>query len=171
MPNVQKKDVVQRLQNIYNNNDYVIFAHYHGLTSEQLRVLRSKLKESKAKFTIVKNTLSYIAATGANIAISEGMKSGPVGIAYSSSDPVNLAKTMIDFSKTNQHLKLVGGVLDKAILSTAEVAKLSALPSLSSLRATLVGLIQAPALNLVRVVSATPGALVRVIKAKSEKNE
>ena len=39
MPNVQKKDIVQRLQDIYNNNDYVIFAHYHGLTSEQSRLL------------------------------------------------------------------------------------------------------------------------------------
>ncbi|MCF8462826.1 MAG: 50S ribosomal protein L10 [Rickettsiaceae bacterium] len=171
MPNIQKKDIVQRLQDIYDNNDYVIFAHYHGLNSKQLRSLRSKLKESKAKFTIVKNTLSNIAANNVNIKVDEVMTSGPMAIAYSASDPVNLAKTMIDFAKVNENLKLVGGVLDKAILSTSEVVKLSALPSLATLRASIVGLLQAPALNLVRTLSATPGSLVRVIKAKSEKGE
>lgn len=168
MLRAEKKDFVSELENICRDSNSVIFTHYHGLTVAQISQLRKTLRANGAGFKVVKNTLFKIAAANANIKISDEMVSGPVAIAYSS-DPVAAAKGVVEFAKINGSLKLIGGVLDNAVLSVSEINTLSKLPSLDELRGKIIGLLQAPASKIASVLGAPAGQLARVINAYATK--
>jgi large subunit ribosomal protein L10 len=131
--------------------------------------LRKTLRENGASFKIVKNTLSKIAATNVKLTYDPEVFSGPTAIAYSK-DPVAAAKGVVEFAKANDNLKVIGGIVNDKILNVGEVQQLAKLPSLDQLRGKIVGILQAPAANLVRIVQAPAGSLARVVQAYSEKN-
>lgn len=164
----EKKIFVSELEEIYNNSSSVIITHYHGLSVAQLTNLRRNLKEKGASFKIVKNTLSKIAAINAELAHDPELFAGPTAIAYSA-DPIAAAKGVVEFAKTNDNLKVIGGIVNDKILSVSEVGQLATLPSLDELRGKIIGLLQAPAGNLARIVQAPAGGLARVVRAHSEK--
>jgi len=164
----EKKIFVSELEEVYNNSSSVIITHYHGLSVAQLTNLRRSLRENGASFKIVKNTLSKIAATNASLSHDPELFSGPTAIAYSA-DPVAAAKGVVEFAKTNDNLKIIGGIVNDKILSVAEVGQLAKLPSLDQLRGKIVGILQAPASKLARLVQAPAGGLARVIGAYAEK--
>ncbi len=97
---------------------------------------------------------------------------GTTGVAYAGDDPVALAKVLVDFSKDHPALKLKGGIVSGSqVLDADGVKALSSLPSLPELRARLLGVLQAPAGKLVRLLS-TPGTqLAQVLKAHQDKLE
>ena len=80
------------------------------------------------------------------------------------------AKGVVEFAKANDNLKVIGGIVNDKILNVGEVQQLAKLPSLDQLRGKIVGILQAPAANLVRIVQAPAGSLARVVQAYSEKN-
>ena len=91
-------------------------------------------------------------------------------MAYSKTDPVALAKVLIDFAKDHPQLKVKAGVVSGSQMLDAEGVKaLSAMPSLPELRGRLLGLLNAPASRLVRLLNTPAGQLVRVMAAKQEK--
>lgn len=165
----EKKTFVSELEKIYQDANSVIITHYHGLTVSQITNLRKTLRENGASFKIVKNTLSKIAATNVKLTYDLEVFSGPTAIAYSK-DPVAAAKGVVEFAKANDNLKVIGGIVNDKILNVGEVQQLAKLPSLDQLRGKIVGILQAPAANLVRIVQAPAGSLARVVQAYSEKN-
>ena len=165
----EKKTFVSELEKIYQDANSVIITHYHGLTVSQITNLRKALRENGASFKIVKNTLSKIAATNVKLTHDPEAFSGPTAIAYSK-DPVAAAKGVVEFAKANDNLKVIGGIVNDKILNVVEVQQLAKLPSLDQLRGKIVGILQAPAANLVRIVQAPAGSLARVVQAYSEKN-
>jgi len=165
----EKKTFVSELEKIYEDSNSVIITHYHGLTVSQITNLRKALRENGASFKIVKNTLSKIAATNVKLTHDPEAFSGPTAIAYSK-DPVAAAKGVVEFAKTNDNLKVIGGIVNDKILNVVEVQQLAKLPSLDQLRGKIVGILQAPAANLARIIQAPAGSLARVIQAYSEKN-
>lgn len=165
----EKKTFVSELEKIYQDANSVIITHYHGLTVAQITNLRKTLRQNKASFKIVKNTLSKIAANNVNLIYDPKVFSGPTAIAYSE-DPVAAAKGVVEFAKANDNLRVVGGIVNNKILSVDEIQQLAKLPSLDQLRGKIVGMLKAPAANLVRIVQAPAGSLIRVIQAYSEKN-
>ena len=165
----EKKTFVSELEKIYQDSNSVIITHYHGLTVSQITNLRKALRENGASFKIVKNTLSKIAATNVKLTHDPEAFSGPTAIAYSK-DPVAAAKGVVEFAKANDNLKVIGGIVNDKILNVGEVQQLAKLPSLDQLRGKIVGILQAPAANLVRIVQAPAGSVARVIQAYSEKN-
>jgi large subunit ribosomal protein L10 len=136
---------------------------------EQITELRSKLRQSKIEYRVVKNTLARRAAQGTGIEVLKDHFVGPIGIALGFDDPVAPAKLLQEFSKIQQKLELKIGVLDGKLLQQAEIKALASLPSLNALRGTIVGLLQAPASRIARVLQAPGGQIARVIKAKSDK--
>lgn len=169
MLRAEKKSFVAELEEIYKSSSSVIVTHYHGLTVSEVTRLRRSLREKGASFKVVKNTLSNIAASNVGIAYDPEMYSGPTAIAYSD-DPVAAAKGVVEFAKTNDNLKIIGGTVNDTVLDVSAVQQLAKLPSLDELRGKLVGLLQAPAANLARVVQAPAGSLARVIRAYADKN-
>ncbi|MDG1436700.1 MAG: 50S ribosomal protein L10 [Rickettsiaceae bacterium] len=164
-----KKSFVTELEDIYKTSNSVIVTHYHGLTVAEVTKLRRELRANGASFKVVKNTLSKIAASNAGLVGDSEVFSGPTAIAYSE-DPVAAAKGVVEFAKTNDNLKIIGGVVNDQVLDVSAVQQLAKLPSLDALRGKIVGILQAPAANLARVVQAPAGALARVIQAYADKN-
>ncbi len=164
----KKKSYVEELEGIYGSSSSVIVTHYHGLTVAQITNLRRILRDKGAGFKVVKNTLSNIAAKKAGVAHDENMYIGPTAIAFSK-DPIAAAKGVMEFVKTNDNLKVIGGVVDGATIDVKSIEQLAKMPSLDELRSILIGLLQAPATKVARVLQAPAGSLARVVKAYSEK--
>jgi large subunit ribosomal protein L10 len=102
---------------------------------------------------VAKNRLAKIALEGTDAAVIVPLLKGPTLIAYSG-DPVAAPKVAADFAKANERFVILGGAMGKTALDANGVRALASLPSLDELRAKIVGLIQAPATKVARVVQA-----------------
>ena len=164
----EKKEFVAALEESIKDSSSMIVTHYHGLSVSQITALRKSLRENGASFKVVKNTLSKIAAKNTGLKISEDMFRGPTAIAYSK-DPIAAAKGVIEFAKTNNALKIICGVVDNSFIDAAAVKQIASLPPLDSLRATILGLLQAPATKIAGIMQAPAAQLARVTSAYATK--
>lgn len=165
----KKQVFVKELEAVYNQSSSIIVTHYHNLTVAEITILRRTLRANGAGFKVVKNTLSKIAAGSAGVMQISGLLSGPTALAYSK-DPVVAAKYVVEFAKTNDKLKILGGIVNDQVLSKEQVYDLATLPSLDELKSKLIGILQAPAAGLARVLQAPAAGLARVFQAYSDKN-
>ncbi|MCY7281581.1 MAG: 50S ribosomal protein L10, partial [Sphingomonas bacterium] len=114
------------------------------------------------------NRLALIALEGSKYSPIGDLLTGPTALA-TSIDPVAAAKVAVEFAKTTDRFEIVGGAMGDTILDVAGIKALAALPSLDQLRATLVGLLQAPATKIARTVSEPGAQLARVFGAYAAK--
>jgi len=156
-----KSELVSTLNDVFNNTNVVVVAHYAGLTVADMQNLRAQMKQAGATVKVAKNRLAKIALEGTDVASISGLLKGPTLIAYSS-DPVAAPKVAVNFAKANEKLVILGGAMGATSLNVDGVKALAVLPSLDELRAKLVGLIQAPATKIAQVVNAPATKLVRV---------
>jgi len=169
MDRAQKRETVAALKQTFNETNVVVVTRNLGLSVAQSTDLRNRMRSAGAAYKVTKNTLALIALEGTTYAPLSELLTGPTALA-TSSDPVAAAKAAVDFAKTNDRLEIVGGAMGKTVLDAAGVKALAALPSLDELRASLIGLIQAPATKIARTI-AEPGAqLARVIGAYAAKD-
>ena len=139
-----------------------------GLTVAQSTDLRLKMRDAGAQFKVAKNRLALIALEGSKYSPIGDLLTGPTALA-TSIDPVAAAKVAVDFAKTNDRLEIVGGAMGDTILDVNGIKALAALPSLDQLRATIIGLVQAPATKIARTVSEPGAQLARVFGAYAAK--
>jgi large subunit ribosomal protein L10 len=146
----------------------VVVVHYRGLTVAEVTALRGKMRAAGGSFQVTKNTLTKLALKNTEY---EGMADhlkGPTAIGYSA-DPVAPAKVLVEFAKTNEKLKVLGGSFGAQQLDVKGVETLAKMPSLDELRATIIGLISAPATKIAGVLQAPAGQLARVFAAYGAK--
>lgn len=168
MDRKEKEVFVSSLRSALENAGLVVVSQQSGLTVAETTQLRTMMRQAGASFKIAKNTLARIALQGLPCeAIAEKL-TGPTAISYSD-DPVAAAKVLAKFSKTNEKLVIIAGVLGDKFLAADAVHQLAKLPSLDELRGTIIGLIQAPATKVAGVVQAVPSQLARVVAAYSKK--
>lgn len=165
----EKKEAIDALHEKFSRAKVAVITGYTGINVEQITELRRKLSQSQVEYRVVKNTLARKAVEGTSLEPLKDHFVGPVGIALGYDDVVVPAKVLHEFSKTQDKLQLKVGVLDGRLLKQADIKALATLPSLNSLRAKMVGLLQAPASRMVGVLAAPGGQIARVLKAKSEK--
>ena len=158
MDRSQKADLVAELKSVFSETSVVVITRNLGLTVAQSTDLRLKMRDAGAQFKVAKNRLALIALEGTKYGPIGDMLTGPTALA-TSTDPVAAAKVAVDFAKTNDRLEIVGGAMGDTLLDVNGIKALAELPSLDQLRGTLVGLIQAPATKIARVVS-EPGAMI-----------
>ena len=125
---------------------------YRGLTVEEDTNLRNKLREANVKYFVIKNTLLGRAAADAGLNGLDEALHGPTAIAVSDEDAVAPAKVLADFAKENEKLEIKAGFMDGAVISLDEIKKLAATPSKDTLIAKMMGSLNAPASNLVRLL-------------------
>ena len=169
MRKAEKQDVINELHEKFARAKSAVLTGYSGINVEQITELRSKLRQSKVEYRVVKNTLARKAAEGTGLEALKDYFVGPIGIALGYDDPVAPAKVLQEFSKSQQKLELKVGVLEGKLLKQADVKALASLPSLNALRGKIVGLLQAPASRIVGVLQAPGGQIARVLKAKADK--
>jgi large subunit ribosomal protein L10 len=165
----EKTAMVQSLNKVFASTSVVVVTHYSGLTVKEISDFRRKISAVGGSFKVAKNRLAKIALEGTQYAPLAKLLTGPTGIA-TSSDPVSAAKAVVTFAKDNQKLVILGGAMGSTVLDQAGVKALAELPSLDELRGKIVGLLQAPASKLARLMSTPGGQLARVIQAYASKD-
>lgn len=153
MNRTEKEAEVKELHDRFANDEAVVVTHYSGLTVAQITELRTELRKEGATFKVTKNSLAKIALKGTRFEQVQEMFAGPTGVA-SSKDPFAAARVAYNFAKKNDKLVILGGAMGDKILDAKAVETLAKLPSLGELRSKIVGLLQAPARNLVGVTKA-----------------
>ena len=164
MDRSQKADSVAQLNAVFNEAGVVVVTRNLGLTVAQSTALRSKMRDVGASYQVAKNRLARLALKDTDYTGIEAYLTGPTALAYSA-DPVAAAKAAVDFAKTNDKFEIVGGAMGDTVLDVNGIKALAALPSLDELRATIVGLIQAPATKIARTVNEPGAQLARVFGA------
>jgi len=164
----QKTETVQALSNLLQMNETVVVLNPQGLTVAEDMDLRSKLRAEGGSFKYPKNTLMTLALKGTRFEGLSPLFKGPTAIALSK-DPVAAAKVVYDFAKGNEKIKILGGSMGDKALSKADVEVLAKLPSLNQLRGKLVGLLQAPAVKVARILQAPAQAVIGVTAAQGRK--
>jgi len=165
-----KQNVVETLHTAWTEATAGVVTHYRGLTVSEMGSLRRDLRSAKVKMQVVKNTLARRAAEGTDFAVAEEFFSGPTAIAYGT-DPVALAKALFDFAKSNEALKILGGVLDGKKLEEADVKVLASLPSREVLLAKMLCSMQSPLSGFVRTLNEVPASFVRTLAAVRDQKQ
>jgi large subunit ribosomal protein L10 len=165
----EKEQLVASLHGVFNAAALVIVVHQSGMTVDESTSLRRKIREAGASFKVTKNRLTRIALKGTPYEALDTYFSGPTAIAYSE-DPVSAAKAVVDFSKKNEKIVVLGGGSGAEVLDENGVKTLASLPSLDESRAKIVGILGTPATRIAGVLQAPAGQLARVIGAYGAKD-
>jgi large subunit ribosomal protein L10 len=171
MARADKAAAVAELKDAFESSSGAMLTEYRGLTVAQLSELRRSLGEN-ARFAVVKNTLTKIAAREAGIAEElEQLLQGPSAIAFVRGDVVEAAKGLRDFAKANPDLVIKGGVVDGKPMTPDEIAKLASLESREVLLAKLAGAMKATMGNAAATFNALPVKAAQLAEALRVKRE
>ena len=170
MKREQKEHVVDELTQRLKAAETLLVADYRGLTMPQIDELRTKLIESGARFTVVKNTLTRRAAEAAGADALLALLDGPSAIAFldTDGDMVAAAKALADSARETHVLEIRGGVMQGRAMTAAEVESLATLPPEDVLHGQVLGAIVAPLTSLAGLLNAPLQNLVGLIDARIE---
>ena len=149
----QKKNYIREMEIQFQNNEAVMITHYQGLTMSQLDELRGQMREHGIKFTITKNRITKIALEKTKCKELSNLFTGATAVAFSD-DAIISARILSKFAKTNESLKLLGGIMGNEVLDQAAVQNVANLPTLDEARANIVGILATPASKLVSILLA-----------------
>lgn len=172
MNRTEKQQLIDELHKEFQASPHAVLVDFRGLSVPAVTEFRRKVRAAGSHYRVVKNSLALRAAKGTPLEKLGDKLTGTTGIAYTGDDPVALAKVLVDFAKDHPALALkVGVVSGEQVLDPAGVKSLSTMPGLPEMRARLLGVLTAPASQLVRLLS-TPGTqLAQVMKAHQDKIE
>jgi large subunit ribosomal protein L10 len=166
----QKEQVVEELTARLKAAETLLVADYRGLTMPQIDELRTRLLESGARFTVVKNTLTRRAAEAAGTDALLAMLDGPSAIAFleADGDMVAAAKALADSARDTNVLEIRGGIMQGRAVTADEVASLAKLPPEDVLRGQVLGAIVAPLTTFVGLLNAPLQNFVGLLDARIE---
>ena len=165
----KKKIYIEEMKSFFSKTSSVLITHYQGLTVKQIDQLRSEMRKHGILFKITKNRITKLALEGTKFKKLESMFTGPTAIAFSE-DAITSAKILTKFAKTNSDLKIIGGIMEDEPLSKEDVDNIATLPTLDEARSKIVGILKAPAQNIMSILLA-PGSKIAILAlAKSKKN-
>ena len=164
----QKKNYITEMTANFENSEAVLVTHYQGLTVKQLDELRKQMRESGIQFKITKNKITKLALEKTKCKDLSNLFTGPTAVALSK-DVISSAKILTKFSKENNNLKILGGIMGKDVLDVAGVAKVATLPTLEEARAKIVGILRSPAQKITSILLAPASKIAILALEKSKK--
>jgi len=164
----QKKEYITEMASQFEKNEAVLVAHYQGLTMSQLDELRSEMREHGIQFKITKNRITKLALEKTKCKDLSNLFTGPTAVAFSS-DAIISARILSKFSKKNENLKLLGGIMGSEVLDRDGVQNVANLPTLSEARAKIVGILATPASKFVSILLARSEKMSNLSPEISEK--
>ncbi len=160
----EKKAVVAEVSEQVAKAQAIVLAEYRGMGVADMTTLRAQARKSGVYLRVLKNTLVRRAVDGTPFS---GLASDMVGplVFGISADPVNAAKVMSDFAKTNDKFVIKAGALPNQVMNPAGVQALASMPSREELLAKLLGTMQAPVTKFVQTLNEVPTKFVRGLAA------
>ena len=164
----EKERVVRELADRLRSTETLMVADYRGLTMTEIDELRTRLLEAGARFAVVKNTLTRLAAEEAGAKDILDLVEGPTAIAFleADGDPAAVAKVLNDTARARDVLVIRGGILDGSVVGDEDIKRLATLPPVDVLRAQFAGAVVGPLTMVVGLFTAPLRDLVGVIDAR-----
>ena len=171
MASAEKSAVIAEMTENFRKSTATVMTEYRGLTVTQLKELRRALGPTTT-YSVVKNTLSRLAAKAAGVEGLDDMLKGPSAIAFIEGDAVESAKGLKNFAKDNPALVIKGAYMDGKVLSPKEILRLADLESREVLLAKLAGAMNASLSQAVYLLAATLAKTARALGAlQSQKSQ
>jgi len=164
----QKRNYISEMTAQFDKSEAVLVTHYQGLTVKQLDDLRKQMREHGIQFKITKNRITKLALKKTKCKDLATLFTGPTAVALSK-DAISSAKILTKFSKENNNLKILGGIMGKEILDVAGVANVATLPTLDEARAKIIGILSSPAQKIVSILLAPASKIAILALEKSKK--
>jgi large subunit ribosomal protein L10 len=164
----QKKMYISEMTAQFENSNSVLVTHYQGLTMPQLDELRAQMRDHGIQFKITKNRITKLALEKTKCKELSNLFTGPTAVAFSS-DAIISARILSKFSKDNENLKLLGGIMGEEVLDQAGVQNVANLPTLDEARAKIVGILATPASKFVSILLARSVKMSSLSAENSEK--
>ncbi len=165
----EKANIVEDLSEKLNGSPFILVTDYQRMKVDQFGELRNRLAPTGAEVHVVKNSFLKRAMTASGMPDLSEQLTGQTAVVTGNSDVAPVAKILKTFAAEFKIAALKVGVVDKAVLSTAEVESLADLPSRDILLSQLLGVLLAPATKLVRTLNEPAASLARLLNAKAEK--
>jgi len=165
----QKKNYVKEMKNFLDSNESIMITHYQGLTVNQLDSLRAEMRKHGIIFKITKNKITKLALEESKFKDLANLFNGPTAVAFSK-DAISTAKILTKFSKDNDNLKILGGIMGEDILNPEDVSKIATLPTLDEARAKITGILKTSAQKIVSILLAPGSKLAILALEKSKKS-
>ena len=169
MDRSQKADLVAELKSVFSETSVVVVTRNLGLTVAQSTDLRLKMRDAGAQFKVAKNRLALIALEGIAVQPDRRPAEGPDRAWRPRMIPSRPLRSRWISPRRTTSLEIVGGAMGDTVLDVNGIKALAALPSLDELRATIVGLIQAPATKIARTINEPGAQLARIFAAYAAK--
>ncbi len=165
----EKTKMLAQYEEWLKRSEAVYVLEYKKMTQKDLDTLRGRVRETGGEFHMVKNTLMSLALERQGLE-NPNVFEGASIVGFAFSDPPALAKVFSEATAKSEVFKLKGGYLGKQIIDNSAIKSLAELPPLPVMRARLMGVIQAPAAQLVRTIAEPARGLASVFRAYSEKD-
>ncbi|CAN2232830.1 RplJ Ribosomal protein L10 [Candidatus Planktophila vernalis] len=153
MARPDKASAVAELTEDFRTATATVLTEYRGLSVTSMKELRRALGE-KTKYSVVKNTLTKIAAKDAGVDLSPDLLVGPSAVAFIKGDPIDAAKSLRDFAKENPFLVIKGGIYEGKAVTKEEIMQLANLESREVLLAKLAGAMKGSLAKAARIFDA-----------------
>lgn len=150
----EKKYLIDEVTGHLKKSDYVILTNFAKLTVADAAELRKRLSPDKAEFHVVKNSSFRVAAKAFGLPDLEKSLTGQTAVVVGGKNPAGVAKVLKKFIEEKQKLEVKVGVLDKKLMTAADLSKLADLPSFDALRSMFLGLLTMQGAAFVRVLDA-----------------
>ena len=167
----KKKEELDDLKKDLIEAKNLFVAQFQGMTVAQDTELRMKIRDSKSKYRVVKNTLVRKAAEGTPAANVAKSFDGSTAIAYNANDPVSLAKALTAYAKANPLFVFKAGIVEGRVINLADLTSIAAMPSKEELIAKLLFLINSPAQRLAVALNGVARNLAVVLKQAVEQKK
>lgn len=173
MTRQEKEREVAWLRDQFQGVRGLFLTNYQGMTVAELNDLRNELRKHGVSFKVVKNTLARLACPDTDVALVQEHMVGPRAWAWTHQDGnvPDMAKVLVDFSKTNKKLELIAGMLGGKTFEPSDLAELAKLPPREVLLGRFLGTMIAPVSAFVGTLAAVPRSFLSVLKAIEQQKE
>ena len=165
----EKANIVSDLSEQLKGSPFVLVTDYQQMNVGDFSELRNRLAQAGAEVHVVKNSFLKRAMADAGFPAVDEKLGGQTAVVTGEKDAAPVAKIMKSFAREFKKAALKIGLINRAIVSTAELETLADLPAREVMQAQLLGLLMSPATKLVRLLNEPASSLARLLKAKTQK--